>query len=150
VEKIATRIPGLGEPPTGKGPAAPQMPNPRRSAEGRGASVTLSQRYNQIADNLTRHIPAPKVKPAKDQQTWRTLRMDQRLELKERLFKPGLDLLPGSVLTISRVTSRGIELTTDPTLGKIQKVRWTDAEWKGMFKKLKKERTSGKSRSKEC
>lgn len=109
--------------------------------------MTLSQRYNLIADRLSQHIPAPKVKPAKDQLSWRTLRLDQRLELKERWFRPGYDLPPGSVLTISRVTSRGIELTPDPALGKLSTLRWTDPEWKSMFKKLKKERTSGKSRS---
>jgi hypothetical protein len=123
------------------------MPNLRRTVEGRGSPVSLSQRYNWIADNLTRNIPAPKVKPAKDQLSWRTLRVDQRLELKERWFKPGLDLQPGAILTISRVTSRGIELTADPELGKLETLRWTDAKWQRMFKKLKKERASGKSRS---
>jgi len=119
--------------------------------------MTLSQRYNLIADRLSQHIPAPKVKPAKVQLSWRTLRLEQRLELKQRWFKPGCDLPPGSILTISRVTSRGIELTVDPAVGKMPeyeglavKLTWTDPEWAKMFTKLKKGKTNGKPRSKKC
>ena len=86
----------------------------------------------QIANQLSRPIPKPAQPQARTQQSWRTLRLDQRLYLRQRFFIPGMDLPEGTELTISKVDSLGISLTSDSKEGIL---RWTNPEWEGMFEK---------------
>ena len=90
---------------------------------------------NLIADRLSRTLPAPAKPVARTKQSWRTLRLGQRLLLRQRWFRPGLDLLPGTLVTISKVDSLGINLTHNSEQGTLSELRWTDPEWQEMFEK---------------
>ncbi len=90
---------------------------------------------SQIADRLTRPIPKPAAPVARTKLSWRTLRLGQRLRLRQRWFRPGMDLPEGTEITVSKVDSLGISLTHKSEKGKVHTLRWTDPEWQGMFEK---------------
>jgi len=90
----------------------------------------------EIADRLSRPIPQPAKPVARTQQSWRTLKVGQQLSLRQRWFRSGgLDLPPGTNLTISKVDSLGISLTHN---SEESILRWTNPDWKPMFEKVKK------------
>jgi len=92
----------------------------------------------QIADRLSRPIPAPAKPPARTRQSWQTLKVGQKLRLRTRWFRDGTHFPEGTLLTVSKTDSQGISLTIDSTSGII---RWTNVDWKPVFEKVKKERT---------
>jgi hypothetical protein len=92
---------------------------------------------NHIVDLISRPIPKPAKQIARTQASWRTLKLDQRLTLRQRWFAPGMDLPPGTEVTISKVDSLGISLTHNSDSGIL---RWTNPNWKVMFEKTGKRR----------
>jgi hypothetical protein len=111
-------------------------------------SVPVSkQLLNQIADRLTRTIPQPAKKVARTKQSWRTLKLGQRLLLRREWFRPGLRLPVGTPVTISKVDSLGILLTHISELGTLSELRWTDPEWQGMFEKAGRKKSGKKEES---
>ena len=104
-------------------------------------SVPVSKELlNLIADRLSRTIPAPAKPVAHTKQSWRTLKIGQRLRLRQRWFQPGLDLPVGTEIVISKVDSLGISLTHNSDASTMSQLRWTDTDWKRMFEKVKKGR----------
>ncbi len=110
---------------------------PEEESEEQMTDAPPKALIEQIADRLSRPIPKPAQPQARTQQSWRTLRLDQRLRLRQRFFIPGMDLPAGAELTISKVDSLGISLTSDSKEGIL---RWTNPEWEGMFERMKKGR----------
>lgn len=96
----------------------------------------------EIARRLTLKIPPPKVKPAKPQASWRTLKVGQRLLSRCSYFSPALGSQPpGTIWEITFVSSAGMLLiplakhTESDTLKVKGQLRWTDPDWKGSFEK---------------
>lgn len=93
-----------------------------------------------IADRLTRPIPAPATPVARTKVSWRTLKLNQKLRLRQRWFRPGMDLPEGTEILITKVDSLGISLTHIAEKGTISTLRWTDPKWQGMFEKVARTR----------
>ena len=93
-----------------------------------------------IADRLSRPIPKPAAPVAKTRKTWQTLKLDQKLLLRVRWFRPGLDLPPGTEVRVSKVDSLGISLTHISEQGTLSLLRWMEKDWKGMFEKVRRKK----------
>ena len=102
------------------------------------------QLLNQIADRLSRPIPAPAKPPIRTKQSWHTLRLNTMLQTKERWFSPSLDLPAGTKLLVTKVDTEGVSLTHNSEEGILSTLRWTNPEWKGMFSKVRKGRKKPK------
>ena len=95
---------------------------------------------NRIADAFSRPIPQPAKPMARTKQSWRTLKVGQVLRLRQRWFRPGLDLPPGTEVTVSKTDSLGVDLTHKSEFGTLSLLRWTDPEWKTVFERVRRKR----------
>jgi len=99
----------------------------------------------EIASNLTRRIPRPRQKAAKSQQSWRTLKVGDKLQVinGERIYSPTVgNCHPGTVFEVAECDSLGVlirvVLSERGSAHAGGEMRWTNPEWKGTFKKVRK------------
>ncbi len=110
------------------------------------------QLLNQIADRLSRPIPAPAKPPVRTKATWKTIKLGALLKTKVQWFgRYGINQTftypPGTELIVTKVDTEGIslryhykELTSEPPHLIICELRWTNPEWQTMFTKVRKTR----------
>ena len=102
---------------------------------------------NQIADRLSRPIPAPAKPPVRTKATCKTIKLGALLETKIQWFGFAHNFPVGTKLIVTKVDTEGIslryhykELTSEPPHLIICELRWTDPEWQTMFTKIRKTR----------
>lgn len=97
----------------------------------------------EIARNLTRHIPNPRRKSAKAQQSWRTLKLGDHLEVlpDHRVYSTEVgNCTAGAIFAVAACDSLGmtIQVIEGGLVG--GSMRWVFPAWKETFKKVRKSR----------